>query len=234
MSERSVAVVAALMRELYFPTPIYYRDVPDAQELNERLKVHIYAWQQTDQEGIVRSNVKEVGAWHSPTNMNQREEFRQLTDWVVQTADEVYADLGYDPAWGPVCDNMWANISPRHGFNRYHVHPNVLWSGVYYVQSPPDCGRIFFLDPRPQAGVLIPRYDSSQPRQREMWIEVNFAPIEGRIILFPAWLGHEVRPNVTELEGPAGDRISVSFNLIQRRRVTPAANPADSTDATPC
>ena len=37
------------------------------------------------------------------------------------------------------------------------------------------------------------------------------------MILFPGWLMHEVEPNMSELEGPAGDRISVSFNLFQRR-----------------
>ncbi len=32
-----------LMRELYFPTYIYYQDLPDAAALNDDIKPHIYA-----------------------------------------------------------------------------------------------------------------------------------------------------------------------------------------------
>jgi uncharacterized protein (TIGR02466 family) len=206
-----------LNREYYFPTPIYYRDVPGAAELNARIRPLIYAWRERDPEGIVRSNVHRAGAWHSPVDMNRREEFGELTERVTATAAEVFRDQGYDPGSPPVCDNMWANISPRHGFNRHHVHPNVLWSGVYYVQTPPGCGRIFFTDPRPQSMMLTARHHPDRPRGVEAWSEVYFEPIEGRILLFPSWLVHEVEPNLSTEPGPAADRISVSFNFFQGR-----------------
>ena len=76
--------------------------------------------------------------------MHQREEYRALTVHILAAAGEIFEQLGYDPAYAPAIDNMWANINPRYGFNRSHVHPNVLWSGVYYVQVPPQSGRIFF------------------------------------------------------------------------------------------
>jgi uncharacterized protein (TIGR02466 family) len=37
---------------------------------------------------------------------------------------------------------MWANINPPGGFNRAHIHPNSLWSGVYYVKTPKNCGHL--------------------------------------------------------------------------------------------
>ena len=46
---------------------------------------------------------------------------------------------------------------------------------------------------------------------------MHFQPQEGRVIAFPGWLSHAVQPNLTALEGPAGDRISISFNFRQRR-----------------
>ena len=51
----------------------------------------------------------------------------------------------------------------------------------------------------------------------ESWDQVHFDPIEGRIILFPSWLVHEVEPNMSNIEGRSGERISVSFNIGQRR-----------------
>ncbi len=205
-----------LVRELYFPTPIYFMDLPDSEKLNDTLKPHIYAWQSRDPKGIVRSNVEQVGSWHSQLDMHLREEYRLLTTHVLAAAQQIYDNLGYDPASEAAFDNMWAIINPRYGYNRRHVHPNTFWSGVYYVQAPPDCGRIFFTDPRPQALMVVPHYDAGLPRKSEVWSEVYFEPVEGRLILFPSWLVHEVEPNLSTGEGQAGDRISVSFNFFQK------------------
>jgi uncharacterized protein (TIGR02466 family) len=207
-----------LQRELYFPTPIYYQELPDSRELNQAIKSQIYALRAADPEGIVRSNVKRLGAWHSGLDLHQRAEFRPLSAAILAAAQKICDDLGYDPGYGPVFDNMWANINPKYGYNRNHIHPNVLWSGVYYVQAPRDSGRIFFTDPRPQALVVSPRYAPNVQRKREAWSEVYFEPIEGRLVLFPAWLTHEVEPNLSDADGPAADRISLSFNLRQMQR----------------
>lgn len=219
MLERTTAgkPVAGLVREFYFPTPIYYSDLPDAELLNDAIKPHIYAWRDEDPAGIVRSNVKRVGSWHSRDDMNRRGEYSSLAAAILAAADTVFEQLGYDPGSIAAFDNMWANINPRYGLNRSHIHPNVLWSGVYYVQAPANCGRILFADPRAQATVLIPRY-APGTRKPEVWSEVYFEAIAGRLILFPAWLAHEVEPNLAAAEGAAGDRISISFNLVQRPR----------------
>lgn len=207
-----------LKRELYFPTSIYYEDLPGGRELNQAIKPHIYALRSSDPEGIVRSNVKRVGAWHSRLDLHQQEEYRPLTAGILAAARKICDDLGYDPAYELVFDNMWANINPRYGYNRSHVHPNVLWSGVYYVQAEAHSGRIFFTDPRPQVLIAGARYAPNVPRKPEAWSEVYFEPLEGRLILFPAWLSHEVEPNLSDKEGPGGDRISISFNLRQSLR----------------
>ena len=45
----------------------------------------------------------------------------------------------------------------------------------------------------------------------QLWREVHYEPIAGRIVMFPAWVWHEVRPNESN-----DTRISVSFNFLQR------------------
>jgi uncharacterized protein (TIGR02466 family) len=212
------AAIGRLQREIYFPTLIYFLDLPDGAALNAAIKPHIYAWRAGDEAGIVRSNVRGTGAWHSGLDMHQRPEYGALVEHVRAAALPIHQELGYDPAYELAIDNMWANVHPRHAFNRSHIHPNVLWSGVYYVQAPPGAGRIYFTDPRPQALAFTPRYAPDAPRKPLAWSEVYFEPIEGRLLLFPAWLQHEVEPNLSEEGGPAGDRISVSFNLFQQRR----------------
>jgi uncharacterized protein (TIGR02466 family) len=212
-----------LVVERYFPTLIFFRDLPNGAELNDAIKPAIYAWRGTDPSGIVRSNVAQEGSWHSPLDMASRPEFAALVREVQSHAECLFGDLGYDPAYGPSLSNMWVNIHPRHGHNRSHMHPNALWSGVYYVQSPPRSGRILFGDPRAQALNLRPFFRTDRPVPPLGWTEIYYEAIEGRILFFPAWLRHEVEPNLAVLEGQAGDRISVSFNFTQQRRSGEAA-----------
>jgi hypothetical protein len=47
------------------------------------------------------------------------------------------------------------------------------------------------------------------------WDSVSYEPIEGRVILFPSWIGHQVGQNLTDVEGKDGYRISISFNIKQ-------------------
>jgi uncharacterized protein (TIGR02466 family) len=204
--------------ESYFPTLIFFRDLPNAAELNDAIKPAIYAWRDGDPRGIVRSNVAQEGSWHSSLDMGNRPDFAVLVREVQAHAEALFAEVGYDPAYGPTLSNMWVNIHPRHGYNRSHMHPNALWSGVYYVQSPPRSGRILFGDPRAQALNLRPFYRPDRPVPPLGWTEVYYEAIEGRILFFPAWLRHEVEPNLASQEGRAGDRISVSFNFTQHRR----------------
>jgi hypothetical protein len=64
--------------------------------------------------------------------------------------------------------------------------------------------------------MILPRLKSNGPRKPQNQTETSFSTVEGRIILFPAWLSHDVEANMTDAEGPAGDRVSVSFNITQR------------------
>jgi uncharacterized protein (TIGR02466 family) len=208
----------ALVREQFFPTLVYYRDLPDGAALNAALKPALYAWRAADPAGIERSNARRVGAWHSALDLQTRPECRRLTDTVLATAGEIFAQLGYDPAYEPVVDNMWANVNPPGAYNRRHVHPNILWSGVYWVQAPPECGRLLLTDPRPSAEMLPAFYAPGSPLASECWSEVFYVAREGRLLLFPAWLPHEVEANRSDRAGAAADRISVSFNLFMRRR----------------
>ena len=217
MSE-SDASGRAVKRELFFPTYIYFRDLPSAGQLNSVLKRNIYLLREEDSVGLHRSNVKQTGAWHSQLDLNQRSEFAALVNEILRVAQEVFSDLRYDPQYQPKVDNMWANVSPRHAFNRMHVHPGVIWSGVYYVQAPENSGRIYFSDPRVQAQMLRPRISAEGGKLAHNWSEVYYEPIEGRLILFPAWLLHEVEPNLSDAEGEAANRISISFNILQTRK----------------
>ena len=202
-----------MQREFFFPTPIYFKDLENSKELNKNLLRHIKAWKKRDEKGIVRSN--SLG-WHSAVDMHHRKEFNPLTKELFKMQQEIYDSEGYHPNTEPVCDNMWANVNYKYSHNKNHVHPGAQWSGVYYIKTPENCGQIWFTDPCGERHLDIPMMDHSKKRPVHYWREVHYQPIEGRLIMFPGWLTHEVAQNMCDLKGEKGWRVSVSFNFKQR------------------
>lgn len=205
-------------KEFYFPTTIFFRDLPNSAPLNAALLTAIRAERDADASGIGRSNIPHLGGWHSKTNLHQKAPFADFRETLTATANEIGNSIGYDPAWELAIDNLWSIINLPGSYNRSHIHPNALWSGVYYVQVPKNSGRIVFTDPRTQALCQQARFVPDRPRSAENWTEVFFEPVAGRMILFPNWLYHEVEANRSEAEGPDAERVILSFNLFQRRK----------------
>jgi len=194
-------------RELFFPTPIYIKDVGNAA-FNKKLEQDIIAWSNKDR-GIQRTN---VNGWHSPSTMADFPEYKELVDILFQAQREIYKEEYLDSE--PFLGNMWANINPPGGYNRPHMHPNSLWSGVYYIKTPQNCGHLKVEDPKSVALMSMPRRKDG-PLESYLWREVHFEPVAGRLIMFPSWLNHCVDPNQSN-----DIRISVSFNFMQRCMIT--------------
>ena len=192
-----------MIRELHFPTPIYIADIKHPT-LNQELERDIIAWSKQDK-GIVRTNVQ---GWHSTTNMHERPEFKKLVNMLYDCQKTVYEQEYYESE--PFLGNMWANINPPGGSNRAHQHPNSLWSGVYWIKTPKNCGQLKIDDPRSVACMTRPRQKDTKKPDR-LWRETHYEPIAGRCIMFPSWLMHCVDPNESN-----DIRISVSFNFLQK------------------
>ena len=186
--------------EKFFPTLVYGKDV----ELNNnQLAQDIVNWSNQDK-GVSKTNVK---GWHSTTDMHTKPEYSQLVTELMRMQKEIYDNEHIDRH--AILGNMWANINPPGGMNMPHLHPNALFSGVYYIKSNPKAGRLKIYDPRPGVQLIMPTRKSGDPG-KDLWREANIEPIEGRIIMFPAWLWHSVEENISD-----DIRISVSFNFIQ-------------------
>ena len=190
-------------RDLLFPTPVYIADIKHPT-LNQELERDIVAWSKQDK-GIVRTNVQ---GWHSTTNMHERPEFKKLVNMLYDCQKTVYEQEYYESE--PVLGNMWANINPPGGSNRAHQHPNSLWSGVYWIKTPKNCGQLKIDDPRSVACMTRPRQKDTKKPDR-LWRETHYEPVAGRCIMFPSWLMHCVDPNESN-----DIRISVSFNFLQK------------------
>ena len=189
-------------RELCFATPVYIKDV-GTSEYNKYLEEKIIAWSKKDK-GVVKTN---VNGWHSQTDMHEKPEYKHLVEELYLAQEEIYKDECLDNS--PRLGNMWANINYKGGFNRPHIHSNSLWSGVYYVKTPKDCGHLKIEDPKSVSLMVRPR-KTKEKEPQHLWREVHFEPVAGRLIMFPAWLNHMVETNQSD-----EPRISISFNFLQ-------------------
>ena len=186
--------------EKFFPTIVYGKDI---QLDNNKMAQDIINWSNQDP-GVSKTNYK---GWHSTTNMANKPEYQQLVKELLKMQEEIFDNEHLDRS--SRLGNMWANINPPGGMNQPHIHPNALFSGVYYIKSPVKSGRLKIYDPRPGVQFIMPIRKPGNPG-KDLWREANIAPVEGRIIMFPAWLWHAVEENQSN-----DIRISVSFNFIQ-------------------
>lgn len=186
--------------EKFFPTLVYGKDV---QLDNNQLTQDIINWSRQDK-GVSKTN---YGGWHSTTDMHKKPEYSALVTELFRMQKEIYDNEHLDR--NAVLGNMWANINPPGSMNMPHVHPNSLFSGVYYVKSQPKSGKFKIIDPRPGVQLNMPVRKPGNPG-RDMWRDATLEPVVGRIIMFPAWLWHSVEENKSD-----DIRISVSFNFIQ-------------------
>jgi uncharacterized protein (TIGR02466 family) len=111
--------------------------------------------------------------------------------------------------------NMWANINRSGHANEFHSHPASYWSGVYYVDDggiAEDAslgGELEFMDPRgPLPAMFAPHLAIAMAGGLSAGATERIPPKAGRLVMFPSWMMHQVRP----YRGTA-ERISIAFNL---------------------
>ena len=190
-----------MIKDGFFPTIIYAEDFKlDTNQLAE----NIIQWSKEDP-GVAKTN---RNAWHSTTDMQNRPEYRPLIDELFKIVNQVFEEEFLTR--GAALGNMWANINPPGGYNQPHVHPNAVFSGVYYVKAPPNSGRLVCQDPRPGIQTCMPDRKKEQV-PKHLWRDVRIEPKENRAIMFNSWLWHSVEPNMSN-----ETRISVSYNFIQK------------------
>ena len=159
--------------------------------------------------GRTRSN---VGGWQSGDIFQGQVDNGILKDLFLHISSHSNKFLkSLDFTNNLILGNCWININGYKDVNREHIHPGAILSGVYYVQTPKDCGNIYFNHPNYSTF----QYEWAQLNNKG-WNEYNssqwFLPShQGILYIFPGWLTHRVNPNLNKKE----KRISISFNLYK-------------------
>jgi len=195
-----------------FATPILMVEVPDATALNAALREAIEQRHRTHP-GTQHSN---LGGWQSDWDMDRWGGAPAIKLLAIgrNTATRATTDRQGQPVTIAWRANMWANVNRSGHGNEFHSHPGSFWSGVYYVDDggidadPALGGELEFMDPRgPGPAMYAPQlaYGSAG---LAVGANETVRPKTGRLVMFPAWVLHQVRP----YKGSA-ERISIAFNL---------------------
>ena len=186
-----------------FPSYVWTTLFDDREQFNAKLLKAAYDFRDRDPDGVSKSNDK---GWQSPNIVQQLDEFADMNLRIIQICRTIGESQNFFPNL-VYRHQAWVNISPPGASNKLHYHANCHFSGVYYISlKAPECGSIYFRDPRVASRML------SYPAQRPTEFtseEINMPPEEGRIYVFPGWLEHGVHVNQSNQ-----DRVSISFNVF--------------------
>lgn len=199
----------------YFATPLVTLDLPEGAAINEALSATIFERERAGA-GVSHSN---LGGWQSEADFPSwgGEAGAQVIDCARELATRLTCDRGGAAVAIDWKINAWANVNRAGHANEFHTHPGAYWSASYYVADgydpgigPQEAGGEFEIqDPR---GVAPAMYAPLLAIATQGGLSVGASelipPRAGRLMIFPAWLSHGVRPYAG-----AGVRISVAMNF---------------------
>ena len=164
----------------------------------------------------LRYSVSSVGGWQSEPDLHNIEniQLQNLLKSIGEVTDEIKRHNRFGKNVRAECISMWASVNRYKDYHKMHVHPHCNYSGVYYVNTPENCGTTNFIDPRKERRMLVNTdlWDSSDDLTGSTADCLIITPKEGKLILFPCFLDHLSEPNLTH-----EPRISISFNIVFKR-----------------
>ena len=187
-----------------FGTHLHYFDTYSFEEDKDKILKDCYEERKTDPKGVVKSN---HGGWQSASKLRE--------DSFVYSfiKKEVFNYYGKERCFregvGLFLSGMWININQKGDFNIAHHHPRSDLSGVLWIKTPENSGRLSFENPDSFALANLLSCSTEEFKQGRGFhytYDMNLKP--GRIVLFPSHLVHRVEPSQSRQ-----DRISISFNI---------------------
>lgn len=201
---------------MIFGTPIFIANMPHNKELNKYI-VNLLHTMERNGAGTKQTKSSKGDGFRTDDTFLQMQtpQIKELYGHLLRFGQHVF-QFGRKQQFSANLElRGWANILRKGSHHTSHVHPQAVWSGVYYAKVPKGVGDLnakyddqsqgclVLVDPRP--GIQMTTV-SNQDMQFVEKMEV--CPAEGMVVMFPAWMSHYV-PYV-EVEG---DRVAVAFNV---------------------
>ena len=183
---------------LLFPTCIHILEYKNFESIKDELVQHVYEEKNRDPKGREVSN---RGGWQSQDFVKD--------DKILSLIGKIFYELPTVNKNLIFSLGCWFNINKKGSYNTKNVHANSDFSGVFWLKAPMNSGDIVFDSPH-NFSSFMERISYTEKFKNDTGCTDRyfFNPIEGKMLIFPSSLEHEVQPNESD-----EDRISVSFNI---------------------
>ena len=189
-----------------FPTIVHRDFYPRAYELKETLFSKLdTVFADTENNNNVFMKDGTLCSYNSNSYLHVEfaEETKEVVEFVESAAKQYWRECQYHAGLTPFVFQMWANTTPKGGYVEPHLHGNMPFTAVLYVDASPEQGNLILENPLDMVLMTQPiSPEVKYPMGEEL--EVN----TGDLILFPGYLKHRVLPNTTDR-----DRLILGFNI---------------------
>lgn len=194
------------MIEDIFPTKIYRTTYPKAAELKDTLFPKIR--QVLDLAAQNNNTFMQAGtlcSYNTGSDLHTQypNETSEIVEFVNSEARKYWKICNYHEELEPFVYQMWANETPAGGWVENHLHGNMPFTAVLYVDASPEQGNIVLENPLDTVLMTQPIGPSVQyPMRHELTVNT------GDLVMFPGYLKHSVKPNTTDRT-----RLITAFNI---------------------
>lgn len=189
-----------------FPTRIYQSTYPKAAELKDTLFPKIT--EILDAAAINNNTFMQNGtvcSYNTGSDLHNQFpiETAEIVEFVNAAAREYWKVCNYHNELEPFVYQMWANATPKGGWVENHLHGNMPFTAVLYVDASPEQGNLVLENPLDSLLMTQPiGADVQYPMRYEVPVKT------GDLVMFPGYLKHSVKQNITDRT-----RLIVAFNI---------------------
>ena len=184
----------------WFATPVWHAKILNVNF--SAFKEHILDVKRNDPVGVKKSN---YGGWQSQPNANDLGVLFGLMSPLKTSLDACKNVLLGEYPKEAAIQNYWYNVNDYGDYNTMHNHRGALLSGVFYIDVPDENMGALYFERDDHINYYIPENIGSY--NHTVGTRIQYQPINGNLIIFPAWLKHGVEGNRSNQL-----RISMSFN----------------------
>lgn len=134
--------------------------------------------------------------------------YHGFTEFIKAKGREFLDGQGFDSSKVRFNPYFFLNSFSEGSCHPKHVHSQCTLSGIFYLQTPPGSASIRFLPNQPYRDFFDYFFFVKDENNELAKTHYDIPPQPGLLLMWPAWLYHEVPPNHS-----TDPRISIVFNL---------------------
>ena len=186
----------------------WFPSVVGREEHLEWVNPMVAAMDKQFQKGVNENFYYNGQTTYGTTNLAHEPDFTPFVDFVKQKAIQFLEMQGFDGNRVPWRPYLFANSFKEGSTHPKHLHSQCTVSGIFYLKTPPGSSNIIFYPNQPFKDFFDYMFMVKDPNNWYGLQRTEYKPYPGLLLMWPAWLYHEVPPNHSK-----EPRTSLVFNL---------------------